>query len=389
MQPRARMSRGRMLGLFLALLVLLILPLTVSYSLLPPFLLPTPPAHPRAGEPVYYRGEVAVLTVRMTTSQGVPVPDELTLFLDEGNDLLIGGAYTNASGYAVLEWSIPSDYHMGLITIKAYCPNNSDAVPVYLNLIVKSSAPLENLPHPSALSPGEALTVWAVLLDNLGAPVSNASLELRDAQNNTLSSATTDSQGNCSLSWLVPFNASLGVYTFRVVFTGTESYGPVEEAFSVTVSNSPGDARIVSVFLNVTRVRPGENVLVVVNTTVVGSSVSVLVNGVELTLVDGATWMGVIKAPSTPGEYTLSVVLICDGEEQDNYSSTLIVEAETQSFPAGVLLAPLLSQQTPDNMLVPLVLGVSIAFGSAFVAWRKAPRQPRFSRDYTLDVRGP
>ncbi|MHA1430213.1 MAG: hypothetical protein ACTSRV_07485, partial [Candidatus Freyarchaeota archaeon] len=73
MQPRVRMSRGRMLGLFLAFLVLLILPLTVSYSLLPPFLLPTPPTHPRAGEPVYYRGEVAVLTVRMTTSQGVPV----------------------------------------------------------------------------------------------------------------------------------------------------------------------------------------------------------------------------------------------------------------------------------------------------------------------------
>ncbi|MHA1643665.1 MAG: hypothetical protein ACTSV0_01405, partial [Candidatus Freyarchaeota archaeon] len=85
MQPRVRMSRGRMLGLFLAFLVLLILPLTVSYSLLPPFLFPTPPTHPRAGEPVYYRGEVAVLAVRMTTSQGVPVTDELTLFLDEGN----------------------------------------------------------------------------------------------------------------------------------------------------------------------------------------------------------------------------------------------------------------------------------------------------------------
>ncbi|MGQ9722483.1 MAG: hypothetical protein ACUVXA_14315 [Candidatus Jordarchaeum sp.] len=183
---------------------------------------------------ICYRGEYTIITVRMQNSTD-PIIGELTLFHDELNSLLIGGAYTNSSGYAVLNWSIRDDYNLGLTTIKATCPNRPDTVPVYTDLLIKAGTFFENLTYPPEAFPGEYLTVEADLRDNINNSISDQQVHLIDQQNISLTESPTDVQGHCILSWLIPYDFIPGLYSFRIVFEGNPIYASTKEEFNVTI----------------------------------------------------------------------------------------------------------------------------------------------------------
>ncbi|MEX2705250.1 MAG: hypothetical protein Q6352_008315, partial [Candidatus Freyrarchaeum guaymaensis] len=183
---------------------------------------------------ICYRGEYTIITVRMLNSTD-PITGELTLFYDESNGLLIGGEFTNSSGYAVLNWSIPPDYNLGPTIIKATCPDRPDATPVYTDLLIKSKTTFENLTYPPSVHPKECLVIEADLRDNINRPLPNQSVYLYDYQNNSVNESTTDMLGHCTLSWMVPSNMVPGLCKFNIKFEGDQLYESTENEFNVTI----------------------------------------------------------------------------------------------------------------------------------------------------------
>ncbi|MFB0562399.1 MAG: hypothetical protein ACETWM_14435, partial [Candidatus Lokiarchaeia archaeon] len=164
-----------------------------------------------------------------------PIIGELTLFYDESNGILIGGEFTNSSGYAVLNWGIPPDYNLGPTIIKATCPNRPDAIPVYTDLLIKSKTAFENLTYPELIHPEEYLVVEADLRDNINGSLPDQSVYLYDYQNSSLAESTTDMLGHCTLSWTVPSDMVPGLYRFKIKFEGGQLYESTEDGFNVTI----------------------------------------------------------------------------------------------------------------------------------------------------------
>ena len=228
---------------------------------------------------VCYRGENTTITVRMVNSTD-PIVGELTLFYDEYNGLLIGGEYTNSSGYAVLHWSVPEDYHLGQTTIKASCPNRPDAIPVYTDLFIKSKTNFENLTYPLSVYPGEKLVVEAILVDNNNSSIPNQRVYLKDYQNDSLNESFTDTLGRFSLSWEVPLDTPVGPWRFRVRFEENQSYASTEAEIIVNISPPP--IMVKSITLNGTRVAPNTPILVTVEVSEDNPLISVRINDYQL-----------------------------------------------------------------------------------------------------------
>lgn len=334
---------------------------------------------------VCYRGENTTITVRMVNSTD-PIVGELTLFYDEYNGLLIGGGYTNSSGYAVLHWGVPEDYHLGQTTIKASCPNRPDAIPVYADLFIKSKTNFENLTYPLSVYPGEKLVVEAILVDNNNSSIPNQRVYLKDYQNDSLNESFTDTLGRFSLSWEVPLDTPVGPWRFRVRFEENQSYASTEAEIIVNISPPP--IMVKSITLNATRVEPNTPILVTVEVSEDNPLISVRINDYQLEKVGRTIWRGIIEASSQPGKYTLSVIIYYNGTTYVNGSNTCyIVEGEAQSFPAGVFLLFLTVENTDfTTELIVLAPVSAVAVVSAAITWKGRKRQPIFSRDYTLDA---
>ncbi len=334
---------------------------------------------------ICYRGENTIITVRMLNSTD-PIIGELTLFYDQTNGLLIGGEYTNSSGYAVLNWSIPPDYPLGLTNISASCPNRPDAIPVYVDLLIKSKTFCENLTYPVSAYPEEYLVVEVDLRDNNNDSISNQQINLYDYQNTSLAASITNESGHCTLSWEIPFDIVPGLYRFEIKFEGNQLYSPAENEFNVTILTT--SIEIISINLNTTRVKPNMPILVTVEITDDNPLITVKINETQLEKTDGTIWQGTIISPSVPGKYLLNVVAYFNETQYTNDSSTyFIVEGEALDFSAGTFL--LFFNNSDDSLTRELTVLTPIsamAIISAVVAWKKRNRQPSFSRDYTLEV---
>ena len=334
---------------------------------------------------ICYRGEPVTLIARIQNETD-PIVGELALFYDTTNGMMIGGAYTNSSGYAVLEWGIPNNHSLGLAIINASCPSRPDAIPVYIDLFIKARTNFGNLTHTTSAYPGEILIAEADLRDDANSSLPDQLVCLFNHQNVSLNASATDSSGHCVLSWLVPSGLAPGVYSFYLRFEGNQTYGSAESVFNVTTL--PRDLKIVSVILNATFVKPNELIYVVVEISSSDPLVSVRIDGFLLEKASETSWIGAINASSQPGRHVLSVVVYYNGVECINDSATYYVGEEKE---LGAPLWPLLLLLTNGQeflsggltVIVPLSL---MAIFSAGLALKRRNRQPGFSRDYTIDV---
>ncbi|MGQ9722617.1 MAG: hypothetical protein ACUVXA_14995 [Candidatus Jordarchaeum sp.] len=333
---------------------------------------------------IAYRGENTIITVRMLNSSD-PIIGELTLFYDQLNDILIGGEFTNSSGYAVLDWSIPPDYPLGQTCIRAYCPNRPDAI-IDVDLLIKSKTVFENLTHPTSAHPEEYLLVGVNLMDNNNNSIPDQQVNLYDYQNTSIAESITNTFGYCNLSWEIPYDMVLGIYTFEIRFEGNELYDPVESEFNVTIIGS--SLEIISINLNATVVKPNTPISVTVEITDDNPLILVKINGVMLEKADGTTWRATIIAPSDPGKYFLNVIVYYNETPCVNNSDTyFIVKGETLDLSKGAFLLFLNNDESTLGRNLTFLYPISaLAIISAIVAWKKKKRHPSFSRDYTLEV---
>ncbi|MEM2984245.1 MAG: hypothetical protein QXL24_03425 [Candidatus Jordarchaeaceae archaeon] len=331
-----------------------------------------------------YRGEEVEIVVRMVNSTH-PIVGELTLFYDQPNGLVIGDAFTNSSGHAVLHWGVPSDYNLGATIIKAYCPQRPDTIPVYVNLLIKSRTSFGNLTYPTIAYPREYLVIEVNLLDNNNCSIPSQIVRLYDSQNTCLNSSVTDIFGHCTLFWQVPQSITLGQGSFRIKFEGSEVYDPVESGFNVTFVPPP--SKIVLIALNATQVKPNEPIRITVKINSSDPLFSVRINGYELQRVGGDTWTGIITAHSSPGKYMLTVTVYYNGVQCANDSSTYyIVGGEASELPATSLLLLLLIFSRDNSfgerfVFIAPISGLAVA--CAFIAWKRRERHPDFATDYT------
>jgi hypothetical protein len=183
---------------------------------------------------ICYRGEPVTLIARIQNETD-PIVGELAFFYDTTNGMMIGGAYTNSSGYAVLEWGIPNNHSLGLAIINASCPSRPDAIPVYIDLLIKARTNFGNITHTTSAYPGEILIVEADLRDDANSSLPGQLVCLFNYQNVSLNASATDSFGHCVLSWLVPSGLAPGVYSFYLRFEGNQTYGSAESLFNVSI----------------------------------------------------------------------------------------------------------------------------------------------------------
>lgn len=340
---------------------------------------------------IAYRGEYTILTARMLNSSGYPIINELVIFEDLTRNLSIGGNYTNASGYAVLNWSITAQHPLGIIIIRATCPNVSYEIPVDIELLIKARTVFDNLTYTSSLYAGQELVVEVDLLDNNNSSISNKQVYLCDYQNVNLNESITDTFGHCKLFWRVPISIAPGQYVFKVKFEGDQLYDSTEKEFNVTIASQPTipPIKIVSINLNSTRVKPNTLILVSVELNYSDPFTLVRVNNDCLLVnLEGNIWKGTINTPLEPGKYTINVFVFYNGTPLINDSSTYyIVEEETVDFPAVTLLPFLSNGESSFNRnisfaIFPPLSALSIIL--AVIAWKNKRRQPRFSKDYTL-----
>lgn len=332
-----------------------------------------------------YRGGYLMITVRMVNSSGAPIINEEVDFLDLMHNVSIGGVYTNFSGYAVLNWGIPRNYSLGIVTIQATCPNRSDAIPVLTDLLIKANTTFGNLSYPVSVYQGGYLMVEANLWDNNNISISDQRVLLYDYQNNSLNESITDSLGYCKLFWGIPPSTAPGQYRFKLKFEGTELYCLTESEFNVTIISRSFE--ILSITLNATRVKTNTPILVNVELNYSDPFVSVLVNDFLLGKAEGNAWSGIINASSIPGKYPLNVIVFYNGTLRINASSTYyIVEGDALDLSAVAFL-PFLSEDDSLSSEIAFFAPLSVlSIVSAVIVWRKKKRQPSFSKDYTLNI---
>ncbi|MEM3563388.1 MAG: hypothetical protein QXR19_09175 [Candidatus Jordarchaeaceae archaeon] len=221
-----------------AIILVLIVVITCTLCTTPQiFYLYSFPTHQSLNDKDYqicYRGEPVTL-IALMQNETHPIVGELAEFKDIGNGQMIGAAYTNSSGHAVLEWGIPNNYTLGLTVINVSCPSRPDAIPVYIDLLIKARTTFVNLTHTTSAYPGEILIVEADLKDNINNTLPDQQIHLLDHQNVSLNVSVTDLFGHCVLSWLVPSGLTPGVYGFCLRFEGNQTYGSAESVFNVTV----------------------------------------------------------------------------------------------------------------------------------------------------------
>ncbi|MEM2958463.1 MAG: hypothetical protein QW261_09230 [Candidatus Jordarchaeaceae archaeon] len=371
-----------------AIILVLIVVITCTLCTTPHiFYLYSFPTHQSLNDKDYqicYRGEPVTL-IALMQNETHPIVGELAEFKDIGNGQMIGAADTNSSGHAVLEWGIPNNYTLGLTVINVSCPSRPDAIPVYIDLLIKARTTFVNLTHTTSAYPGEILIVEADLKDNINNTLPDQQIHLLDHQNVSLNVSVTDLFGHCVLSWLVPSGLTPGVYGFCLRFEGNQTYGSAESVFNVTVLPRYLD---VSVTLNATFVKPNEPIYVVVEVSSSDPLVSVRIDGFLLEKAGATSWSGVINASSQLGRHVLSVVVYYNGIECVNSSTTYYVgEEEELGAPLWPLLLFLTGGQGFLREGLIFIAPFSImAIISAGLALKRRNRQPGYSRDYTIDL---
>ncbi|MEX2724338.1 MAG: hypothetical protein Q6367_010630, partial [Candidatus Freyarchaeota archaeon] len=273
-----------------AIILVLIVVITSTLYLTPQishfYSFPTPQSFNDKDYQICYRGEPVTL-IALMQNETHPIVGELAEFKDIANGQMIGFAYTNSSGHAVLEWGIPNNYTLGLTVINVSCPSRPDAIPVYIDLLIKARTTFVNLTYTTSAYPGEILIVEADLKDNINNTLPDQQIHLLDHQNVSLNVSATDLFGHCVLSWLVPSGLTPGVYDFYLRFEGNQTYGSAESVFNVTVLPRYLD---VSVTLNATFVKPNEPIYVVVEVSSSDPLVSVRIDGFLLEKAGATSW---------------------------------------------------------------------------------------------------
>jgi len=195
------------------------------------------------GETVVSRGETITITAQLLQNgtYGDPVVHQWIEFFDQTHDSFLGTNMTDSSGFAHIDWPLPSGYPLGIMMINAtFRGNQSLSLSPscqWMPLTVVSSTTMEIQVEDSDLAPGDDLSLIVRLLNNMNEPLSDASLTVV-SDSILLGSGITNSTGyvsfsfHCNTSW-----AQLGVNDITVIYEGNLALFQegVESSFSATM----------------------------------------------------------------------------------------------------------------------------------------------------------
>lgn len=174
-------------------------------------------------EYIAVRGKSITISVILLQNgtYGDPVPDQNIEFYDQTNNLLLGTAITNTTGFASLDWNIPIDHLLGPTIINATFRGNDllFLAPSYqsfiLNILASTEIVLQDTPL--ILATGDTLSFSVNLLDDTSNPINNRTLfvfrnEILLATTVTNSTGGASFSIHCNSSWSI-----LGENIIRVV----------------------------------------------------------------------------------------------------------------------------------------------------------------------------
>ncbi len=201
-------------------------------------------------------GDLVNLTANLTDSlHGVPVIGRNVTFSVNGT--VVGSAFTDGSGIAVLPYTVtqPSGFYPILAEFlgdAAYAPNSN------LNALNVNIAPTSLVINPVSGFPGNIVNLTANLTDtNRTLPVVGRTVSF-SVNGNVVGTAVTDFSGIATYAYTI--TQGVGNYPISAQFAGDNTYGLSNGNNSLTV-NSP--------FINVTSFSPLPNAVVALNTPVV------------------------------------------------------------------------------------------------------------------------
>ncbi|MFW9843635.1 MAG: hypothetical protein ACFFEV_03585 [Candidatus Thorarchaeota archaeon] len=194
-------------------------------------------------EYVAVRGESITISVILLQNgtYGNPVSYQTIEFYDQTNNLMLGTAITNTTGFASIDWNIPIDYLLGPTTINATFRGNDSlflapsSQSFILNILASTEIILQETPL--TLAPGDTLSFSVSLLDDISNPINGRTLFVfRD--DILLATSVTNSTGgasfsiHCNSSWNI-----LGENIIRIVHEQDigNYYERAETLFSIEI----------------------------------------------------------------------------------------------------------------------------------------------------------
>ena len=181
------------------------------------------------------RGKTILLYATLVDNDGLPIPNQTIKFFDETNNIFLGENITNSEGVAILYWTIPRNYSLGIIKINAtyegslkefYLPSSS----TYLIEIFSPLAIIYNVTDSTldkndhVVAPGDVVYVSFVIYDDNLNVVPNITVILYDEENNTFLKTKTDNCGKGNFTINISEDIRENVITFILKTNATENY---------------------------------------------------------------------------------------------------------------------------------------------------------------------
>ena len=164
------------------------------------------------------RGDWIKIKARLLRGNGSYIENEIIYFYDQTKGILLGYNTTNSSGYATIDYQIPSDEDLGIHTINAtylgnetkyFLPSNSTT-----SISIHSIPSIQNISvNPSLIGFGYEVNITSYLYDEDGDEIQNATVRLT-YPNSTQTEIFCLNGSYCNLT----FNNTweVGIYNFTI-----------------------------------------------------------------------------------------------------------------------------------------------------------------------------
>jgi hypothetical protein len=195
-----------------------------------------------------FRGTNFDLTVQLLDLSGNPVDNATILFFHQDQNILLGTAQTNSTGYATFVWQIPLTHQLGTTQLNATFRGDPERfllpsmVPIPITVYAQLHAIItitdaNGQPIGSSVNIGQQLIFHILIQDDQLTPMENITVQLWREPNQFITQKTTPANGSITLEYLINHSVSSPV-VFSVRSLNRGYYNGSETRFQFTIDNA-------------------------------------------------------------------------------------------------------------------------------------------------------
>jgi hypothetical protein len=205
------------------LILIIILISTIAIS-------PLPLPSPYSGA---FRGEPISLSVQLRSQNGIPIDNATVLFFHETQNLLLGTAITNSTGFAQFIWIIPPNHTLGPAQLNATYRGDPERyllpsmVPIPLTIFGQLQNHVQVIddqgyPIDSFIRLGQRVFFYTTITNENSQPISNITVQLIRDRDTVLATKISPLNGSLVFSYLL--NHTLNPYVFFTIRSENSGY---------------------------------------------------------------------------------------------------------------------------------------------------------------------